>query len=461
MSLTFSQVQHAWQVQDPTLVDKLCVLAAQPDPIAPAPIPEDELTFERFLNTIFSYEFREQPEEVQFAKRVEMIAKLEADSGVYPLPDRYKIHIILNALWEDGSDYSRALLIKAIDQLPLSYGVWKGLKRIFKAAEYAQDYEIFGHIAAKIDLHRFDQSARTPVSMATKTYMSLRAWRYLRTLGQQMPVCYIEAAVSLLACIDEKMTLNDPSRVRSWALNHICFHNSLSYGVSRFAHSSKRKLFDAKGRAFSEVWQRDPEPLFRLITLAKNEEIRQFATDSLKHDFKTELRDVQVATLQYLSSGLSHSRARDELIVWLIEQSPKFEKAKFRDLGLHEVVLKLLHSPCSEAYQYAIGYAKSYASDLPVSTLMILALSGHEAVRKFAMEQILACDAVKDIGLIGWGQLLDTDYHHAIASKQLTKHFGRRELTPEWFFERLLSGSPYSVDFASQRLPNKWCVFTS
>lgn len=453
MSLSFSQIQQAWQAQDPSLVDKLCTLATQADAIPETPIPEHELTFDRFLDKMFSHQFRDQHSEVQFAERVAMIAKLEADEGVYPLPNRYKIHIILTALWEDGSAYSRTILKRAITDLPVSYGVWKGLKRIYKQAEFSQDYEVFGQIAAKIDLQRFNQTANSAVSLATKTYMSLRAWRYLRQLGQQMPIGYIDAAVCVLASYDETMTAGSLAQTNSWVLNHICFHNSLDYGVNRFSSRSPRKLFDAKGRAFSEAWQRDPEPLIELLAIARNEAIRQFATDSLKHDFKTQLRDVSGETLQYLSAGQAHSKARDEMIVWLLENSPHFEKSKFQVLGLHQVVLQLLHSHYPAAYQYAIGYAKSYAQDLSLTELMLLAMSDYEPVRAFAINNILSRDPVADIGVNGWGQLLDTEHHYQTASKQLSKHFTRRDLTPEWFFERLTSGRTHSVKFAIQKLP--------
>ena len=224
MSLSFEHIQHAWQVQDPSLVEKLCLLAQQPDPLPESPIPDDELTFERFLNKIWHHTFREQSSEIQFAERVAMMATVESDKGTYPLPDRYKIYLILIALWEDKSTYSQAILKEAIRELPLSYGVWRGLKYIYKVAEYEQNYEIFAPITAKIDLHRFDQSDRDSVSLATKTYMSLRAWRCLRKLGQQMPTGYIEAAVSVLASYDETMTVGQLPQINSWVLNHICFH---------------------------------------------------------------------------------------------------------------------------------------------------------------------------------------------------------------------------------------------
>ena len=464
MSLSFAHIQQAWHAQNPNLVDMLSLLATQTDSKPDAPIPEHELSFERFLDKILSTEFRNQHPEVQFAERVAMIATLEADEGVAPLAARYKIHLILVALWEDSlkgkNTYSRTILKQAIEALPLSYGVWKGLKRIYKEAENIHDYEIFGQIAAKVDAHRHDKTTHNgsdiAVSVATKTYMSLRAWRYLRNLGQQMPMGYIAAAVQVLASVDDTMQVGNPEQAKSWVLNHICFHNSLEYGVNRFHTQAPRKLFDAKGRAFADAWQRDSEPLIHLLAIAKNEAVRQFATDSLKHDFKIHLRDVSVSTLQYLSAGYAHSNARDELLVWLLENAPHLEKSKFRALGLHEVVLKLLHSHYFAAYTYAIGYAKSYAPVLPLTTLLLLAICDYKPVRSFAMETILSGDPVADIGVMGWGQLLDTDYHHDIASRQLSRHFTRHELTPDWFFERLTSHHRHSVSFAIHALPERY-----
>lgn len=452
MSYRFQQIQHAYQVQDPSLVDMLMALSQQPDPVLMTLIPEDELTFERFLSNIFSCEFRQKHPEVQFAERVAMIAKLEAEEGVYPLPDRFKIHIILRSLWEDKTDYSRAILLSVIDVLPLSYGVWKGFKYIFKEAEARHDYEMFARLAVRIDCERFDQSARAPVSMATKTYMILRAWRFLRNIGEQSGFLYPEVAAQVLACYPERMDVNSQSRNQSWVLNHICFHNSLHYGVNRFASSHRRKLFDEKGRAFAKTWQRDSEPLLRLMLTAKNEAVRQFATDSLKNDFKNELRNVSVATIQQLSTINQRSNAKDELIVWLISQSPNFEQSQFRSLGLHDVVLKLLFSKEPQAAKYAFDYAKSYALDLPLATLLLLADSPNSDARQFAIGQILSRDARRDIGLAGWGQLLDSPHHHEIASKQLLEHFNRRDFSHQWFSQRLLSQNIHSVNFAVKNL---------
>ncbi len=447
MSHSFEQILHAWSVQDPALVDMLVALTKAPDPQPTTPIPEDELTFDKFLQKINSWEFAKKHPDVQFAERVAMIAKLEADTGVYPLPDRYKIHLLLVSLWQDPSPYARAVLLSAIDRLPLVYGVWKGIKRIYKEAEARHDYEVFAHIVARMDCTRHDYT-RGSVGSSTKTYMVLRAWRFLRKLGEQSAWLYPHVASKVLACYPAELTEKSLLLERSWVLNHICFHEAHRYGKRSFKHHNYKGLFNANDRAFGQTWTRDPEPLLWLVKSANSEAVRQFATDGLKHDFATALRQVDVATINELSAINKASVARDELIVWLLTNSPNFEQSKFKVLGLHDVVLKLLFSGFEQAYLYAFDYVKSHAPDLPLSTLLFLANSNYPKVRTFAIEQILILDPRKVVGIDGWGQLLNSSYHHEIAAKQLISHFNRRDFTPEWFYERLLSDNVHSKNFA-------------
>src|SRR5690606_22612499 len=117
---------------------------------------------------------------------------------------------------------------------------------------------------------------------------------------------------------------------------------------------------------------------------------------------------------------------------------PKFEQGSFRELGLHEPVLRLLDSSSEPARVYAAAYARTHARDLELARLLRLANSSSVEVRKLAADLLGDRDPRKDIGLDAWGQLLGTQHAHELAASALRKHFSARELTPAWFADRLL-----------------------
>lgn len=454
MSYTFAQIEHAWARQDPQLVAMIVALAHQPDPAPTTRIPDDVLTFEMFLSQIWQADFRDQPDETQYVQRVAMLAQLEAEQPLYPMPERLKLHAVLQWLWQDGSPFAKAVLLQAIRQLPLVYGPWKALKQIYKAAEVEHDYATLGALAARFDQQR-DQELPFPygVSQATKTYMVLRAWRFLRKLGQQLPVCYPDAAIHYLAEYTDDIQQGRTVANRTWVLNHICFHQMPhAYGLYQFNPVQQKRLFHAEYRAFAETWTRSAEPLLRLMGMARSEAVRQWACDALKHDFKLAMREVSVLTLQQLAHIGVISAARDELLVWLLNNTPHYEQHQFAALGLHDMVIGLLWSPYADAQRYACAYAKAHARDLPLDAVLRLAESSTVEVRQLALDLLLARDPRREVGLAAWGQLLDSSYHHEVATKQLHQHFGRTELDAAWFTERLLSGQRYSVAFATTHL---------
>lgn len=450
MMYTLHDIQQAWQQQDPLLVDYLVSLLDQPEAIPKQPLPAEILTFQRFLEEILSATFRAQPDEVQLSERLAKLAILES-SQTHPLPDRFKLHVILLSLWADPNPYARYVLMQAIRRLPLVYGVWKAIKLIFKQAEQRNDYAMLGLIAAQLDMQRHASPAYA-VSAATKTYMQLRAWRYLRHLGQQLPVCYPEAAIHYLAEYQEPPSDFAGFWPQAWSLNHILFHCT-SNGYGRYHFSVyQEKLFQPKIRAFTEVWLRSAEPLFKLMEMARAEAIRQYACDALKHDFRNQLRDVAITKIQALALIPVSSAARDELLVWLLQGSPQYEQQQFISLGLHAVVIELLESASLEAQAYAISYAKTYAADLDLVTLLRLAENANAKMREFAIELLKSRDPRQAVGLAAWGQLLDSRHHHALAAQQLSSQFNADELDLNWFEQRLHGGQRYSVAFVEQYL---------
>ncbi|MFO0822145.1 MAG: hypothetical protein U0792_03330 [Gemmataceae bacterium] len=141
---------------------------------------------------------------------------------------------------------------------------------------------------------------------------------------------------------------------------------------------------------------------------------------------------------------------------WWIWRTCRSSSRAFRTLGLHEYVLKLFDSPSQSAREYAAKYARTHARDLSVDELIRLANNDNAAVRKLAFDLLGEKDPRTGVGLEAWGRLLETNHGSKFASEAITKHFGVKELTPEWFAGRLLSSSSMAFDFASKQLPKTY-----
>ncbi|MGB0845848.1 MAG: BRCT domain-containing protein [Thiolinea sp.] len=443
MHLTFATVQHAWEVKDPALVDYLVQLAQQGRPEPEQAIRDEALTFDRFLQHIFSTSFREQPAETQKAYRQQQIALLEADDAEVPLPESLKLYRLILQLWLDESYYARLTLIEAIRRVPIVYGPWKAIKHIYKAAEAQNDYELLGEIAARIDTAAQNHQISTP----TLIYMKRRAWRYLRELGEAIPVCYPEAAIHYLAAYPDNTDWRN-----TWLANHIFYHDSKNYGRNTFYVARQGKGHWLKKRAFTETWKRSPEPLLRLMEIARSETMREYASDALKTDFAITLRTIETHSILSLMAINANSPTVDSFIVWTLKQASRFEQHQFRELGLHDGIIRLLESPAADARQYACDYVRAHARDLALDKLLLLADNPQQNVRKLAQQLIGERDPRKDIGLDAWGILLESEHANPFASQALLKHFGRKELNQAWFSARFLTASTNSVKFASGHL---------
>ncbi len=444
-------VRRAWRAEDPALPGLIVALTSASDPPITQPVREGALTYQRFLDELRSWRFSLKSDEEQRAYREQGWRELESPDAEVPLPDRLWLHEIVLGLWEQGGAYARQSLLEIIQRVPVKWGPWRALKRIFKESEARDDGELMGALAA-----RFDAEISNPhysgyeVKRATLLYLVRRAWRYLRRKGESFPAGYADAAVDVLRFYPEGVNWN-----KTWIANHIFYRNYKHYGGKAYGKASFR-FWSAPSeaiahRAFAEAWQRTPRPLFSLLERARAEKVRAFAVEALKTDFRTVLREVEaswVARLVMVESATVH-----EFVVWLLKNVPKFEEASFRTLGLHEAVLRLLDSPSHEARKYAAAYARTHARDLPLSELIRLANNDNADVRKLAFALLDELDPRDQVGLASWGALLGTAYGHDVAVAALRKHFGAGELTPAWFKERLLSSEHKVVAFAREQLP--------
>jgi hypothetical protein len=434
--LRLEDVRRAWEARDPELSDLVADLAGQDDETPGTPPREAAPTFAKFLAEIRSQAFRRKPLEEQAHYRIEQIKALESPEAEVPLPDRLRLHEVVLALWEDNGPFARSCLLAIIARVPIRYGPWRALKRIFKEAEARDDTEILGALAARVD----GGGAPGPIEVSDRTiaYLRRRAWRYLRRTGRERPACYADAAADVLANYEDSTRWGD-----TWVANHIFYHETGDYDRSSF-HFQKRPT-GLNDRAFGDLWRRSPRPLFGLLERARSDQVRQFAAESLKADFRASLREVEPGWVARLVG--TRSRPVDEFVVWILNNVPRFEQAAFRTLGLHEAVLRLFDSPADTARAYAAEYARTHARDLPVEELVRLADNSHDAVRRLAADLLQARDPRKEVGLEAWGRLLASRHGHELAATVLRKHFGARELTPEWFRDRLFAENFKAFEF--------------
>ncbi|HHO54000.1 MAG TPA: hypothetical protein ENK18_24800 [Deltaproteobacteria bacterium] len=445
-AITLDDVRRAWEARDPGLADLMVALAISIEP--QAAVRSDALTWEKIKLRHQGYAFQRLDLEERRQQRIADWKALEADDAEVPLPDRLWLHRILLELWSEGSPWARHQLTKSVAALPLRYGPWRGMKRIFKEAEERQDWEIYGALAARFDSECANYKLQGDIRRVTLRYLVRRAWRRLRALGSRLPSVYPDAAAEFLRHYGERVQFR-----RTWIANHIFFHElPRAYSRSSFVKTQYSRGVPAlQYRAYADAWRRTPRPLFALLEGAQAETVRAFAAEALKTDFRTQLREVEPSWVVRLVGV--HSASVDRFVVWILENVPRFEPGAFRELGLHGAVLSLLDSDATEAAAWAAQYARIHGRDLPLSRLIVLANSGHTEVRKLVRDLLRDRDPRGDVGLEAWGQLLGTRYGHELAVEALQEHFGARELTLDWFRERLLSGHRHVVSFATSLLP--------
>ena len=443
MQLTIADLEQAWASKDPALVDMVLILCTQSDPEPEQPIRQEALTFERFIETIHSLAFQKKSAAEKKAWRIAQLQLLEADAAEVTLSERLKLHKFLFLLWDDGGFYARSVLLELIRRLPLVYGPWRAFKHLYKLAEIRNDYPLLAELIA-----RCDTAERHEFSQATLHYMRRRAWRYLRRLGNSLPVAYPEAAIHVLAAYPDNTRWQE-----TWVANHIFHHQSRQYGRVRFRRVGKLKL---EQRAFAESWQRAPEPLLRLLSMARAETVRSYASLALRHDFAIVLRDIDPQWLIELGvinqTAPSRSAVIDEFIAWALQNAPKLEQHQFRELGLHRCVIGLLESSAKNAQAYAIGYVNAHARDLPLEDLIRLAANPSTELTQLVQQLLSERDPRENVGLDTWGQLLEFPQHYKFAANILHKHFGRQELTPDWFQQRLVHATEAGIKFSQHYL---------
>ncbi|MCP4699020.1 MAG: hypothetical protein GY862_19530 [Gammaproteobacteria bacterium] len=246
-------------------------------------------------------------------------------------------HAALSALYQIDNEHTRPALLQRLRQLPLRPPYFKGLRHIFKLAEYRNDAEVFGMLAYRFETtgamfrtdygcawvqlesgkkHYFDaeelkrelRSPKAKIAYGEKTrdYLRRRVWRSLRRLGELQSPKYAEMAAGVLLAFSDADAM--PERVSSyydydqgrehlarwtnyapyWAFNHILYGHSPRYCAAARAwkYRDGRKPEEAppktREEAFPELWQQAPETLLPLLTRGRCLVVHEFAVKALR-----------------------------------------------------------------------------------------------------------------------------------------------------------------------------------
>lgn len=427
--------------ESPDLAEALLAFLEQYEQPFEGTPAEGALTFEQFLPQARDLKW------VHRSKRRESIVKnwkTYLAQTAPPPPARFALADLLVEIDARDSDAGRAAILAVVRNADLLYGLWGGLKRIYKRAEERLDAELFGALA-----HRFDvevSSGRNrEVGTGTMKYLRRRAWRFLRQLGRELPALYPQFAVEVLR------HYRDHSHWRQlWIANHVWLHESGRYTHRGFGiHKLPDNLL--KHRYLDASWKRSPEPLMHLIEVAESEPVTRFAVQGLRRDFAEALR---AAPPSWLARLARHPyEATHDFLVELLNASPEYHQGKLRALGLHDAVVSLLTSPSQKARNYAVDYARAHAQDLSPEALIGL-FGDYKEARQFAAAALQARDP-RALGAAFLGRLIAVNEMSAWAQQRLDDKFDRTELG-QGFIADMIFGEHPQRTWALKHLGSKY-----
>lgn len=429
-AIQLSEIERLAAAEAPDLADAIISLLEDGDPYV-SDVPEGAVQLDEVLRVVRNSRRQFRDETERKTKVHEIWTRFLGQTNP-PLPPRFGLADLVVGLYESGNGAGRATVLELAKRAPLKFGLWAGLKRLYKIAERSLDAELFGVLAWRFDTSFARPAYGSEVGKGTLLYLRRRAWRFLRNLGRQQPALYPQFAVQALRHYQD----DSPSLNQTWIPNHVLFHESRSYNANGFSlYGDQDDLL--KNRAFDETWKRAPAPLMYLLETCESDRAAKFAIQSLRRDFPGELRKVSPAWLARLAHRTLESA--HDFLVETLQASPEYHQGKLKAQGLHDAVLQLLTSPSDKARTYAIEYARGHAQDLSAAKLLELAACDHEDTKEFAAKALQGRPA-KSLGYAMLGKALGVDGLEEWAGKALNEGFDRNEI-PEAFRLEMIFGS--------------------
>ena len=517
-TLSGEGLDAAFQRRDPRMAEylvKLVILDPAPAGFLDA-VNEKKPNYFRFLRELTSRDWTRRieaqdptiPGQAGYSRRnrTQIIAaqhseawqQLEHADRLELLPARLKVWSLIEQLYADPSAWSRSALLSIIESVPLKWGPWRALKRIFKASMTDQDWEIFAALVVRFDREvsrsdtRTDLSLRAPL-VANEDNQLQRLAVSWGNKPVQTRSFYWDDSRSRARDVDPRTLMYLLRRTRRFMLElaraqPTAFAPIATEILIRYA-SSTRCSQDWL-MADKALWAHSISPLMRIVELSNNGRILGFAFSILETRFREQLKFADSAWVTRLA--LSERRmARRMAVRWFLEPLCGHEQGRFHEVGLQRAVMAFLDyndesDPGSErwnnwserqwlrrwnpdagntawpvlARQYALDYIKGayevIAADLPLEKVLWLLRSKNKDYRSLGEFLLYPGEGDSPYGdqltLDIWTELLEDPTTFEFAARAVRTKFSGVQLTADWYAERLLSEHKTVRSFATELL---------
>jgi hypothetical protein len=141
--IDFSDLQLLARSDSPDLADAVIAFLEQGDPAPKGDPPPNTLTVDGLKAALRDPGLRWKAPAERRKHAQDTWARFLQQPDLTP-PPRFRLPELLLSIYQRGSAQGRAALIDIIRRAPLRFGLWAGLKRIYKLAEVRLDAEVFG-----------------------------------------------------------------------------------------------------------------------------------------------------------------------------------------------------------------------------------------------------------------------------------------------------------------------------
>ncbi|MFC1849034.1 WGR domain-containing protein [candidate division CSSED10-310 bacterium] len=287
--------------------------------------------YEHFINEVLA----RLPEQIADLTRNGPEPELDKALTEYLHSADQAAYTILDDLYLIDNEHVRPVLLKFIRTTPLKPPYFRHFRRMFKAAEFRFDAEVFGILAYRFEREKSNffrssyaygslymggqwvniakelkqPNARIAYSNKTRDYFRRRVWRFLKRLGEQQGDEYVQMAVGVLLpfkdgdAVEPRVTEVYDWRARGYIITaeydrfarYFAF-NHILYGRSPRYESLPQKLLwkcardhhpgamppPQREESFPELWDRQPQGLLDVLAGSECEVVHEFAVKALQ-----------------------------------------------------------------------------------------------------------------------------------------------------------------------------------